>query len=239
MHAGPDFCPGFLALLVSSLSIFRHSSLHQPILSLMYAPPQSPTLLFWPCHCLSPHNTLSFVAAKCHFWNNRRTCCFCGISGKFFFDPFGIKSTHKECIQGPSPASLTGVVHIWWWWYNKHSIFRQKCPFSYHLCPSSLDVFVFQINPVFEAQQCLIYFQAGGTSRPSPFSGFEWGFQKKLWGNMAKSGLFLWAIRWRERLGHFVPPLTHRGSAELEKSLRWRASGPLLPKREQWPSSGH
>lgn len=33
---------------------------------------------------------------------------------KIFFDPFGVKSTYKKYIQGPSPASFNGVVHIWW-----------------------------------------------------------------------------------------------------------------------------
>ena len=42
----------------------------------------------------------------------------------FSFYPFGVERTHKKCIQGLSPASLTAVVHIWWLViHNMHSIF--------------------------------------------------------------------------------------------------------------------
>lgn len=80
------------------------------------------------------------------------------------------------------------------------------------------------------AQQFLIYFQAGDPSWFSPFSGFWTRFSEKPWGNMAKSGLFLWAVRWRERLATLCSPLTHRASVEPERNLRLRASWPPFLK---------
>lgn len=206
-------CPFFF---FSSLSILRQFP--PPTYSVPdICAPQSPTLLFCPCHCIPSPNTLSFIAAKCHFWNNRRTCCFCDISGKKIFDPFGVKSTHKKCIQGPSPASFTGVVHIWWLVIEQARHFPPEMSLLLSSVSSFLRLPCLSDNAVFEAQQFLIYFQTGDPSWSSPFSGLWTRFSGKPWGNMVKSGLFLWATRWRERLETLCSPLDSQGQCRARE----------------------
>lgn len=117
------------------LVAFQHSSLHQPMLrpptppgpdSFVLSLPLPPSLQYTQLHCCL---NVSFETTEGH-------AVFVASRGKFYFDPFGVKSTHKKCIQGPSPASFTGVVRIWCL-VMEQARSPRKGPFPFHLYPSS------------------------------------------------------------------------------------------------------
>lgn len=79
-------------------------------------PSWPPALLFCPCPCpLTPAYTQLHCCLNVIFETTEGHAVFAASQRKkIFFDPFGVKSTYKKYIQGPSPASFNGVVRIWW-----------------------------------------------------------------------------------------------------------------------------
>lgn len=158
-QAGPDFSPGLLTLPFPSLSVFKRSFCHQLMLSLIYPTPPSPQLL---CSVLATASLPSVNSAslllKCQFWNNRRTCCFCGISGKnFILIHLVLRALTRNVFRDPrQPPSLCGshlvVGDFTGTFLPEMSIFLSF--FLRCLCLSDYSVL--------ELWQFLIYFQAGG-----------------------------------------------------------------------------
>lgn len=132
--------------------------------------------------------------------------------------------------SGTLASLLHCVVHIRWLvisqahFPQEMSIFLSSVSFFLRcLCLSD--------HSVLELWQFLIYFQAGGPSWSSPFSGFWTRFSGKLWRNLAKSGFFLWAIGWRERIETLCSPsLTPRAHRAWNESVRRHVPGPPIQR---------
>lgn len=148
---------------------------------------------------------------------------------KKIFDPFGVKSTYKKYIQGPSPASFNGVVCIWWL-VIKQAHFPPRNVHSPIICfLLPLDFFVFGVVLYLKHSSSQFIFKLG---THLDFSGFQTRFSGILWGNMAKSGLLLQAIRWRESLETLCPHRDPWGQCRAwEESVRLMCRA-LSSKRE-------
>lgn len=111
--------PGLLALLfppVPCSNTVASTNLGCPDRPPPFLAPRSFVLLSQPLPPPPPQYTQLHCCLNVIFETTEGHAVFLRHLGgkKFFFDPFGVKSTHKKCIQGPSPASFTGVVHILW-----------------------------------------------------------------------------------------------------------------------------